>query len=180
MHAPPWTVRAEVAGAASTVVRYDCAAAGGLLHIDTKKLVRIDGVGHRITVHLAVDDHSRVSIAQVLSDEKIVSCVQFLRAAVGYYACLGVRIERVITENGTGYKNTFRAACDELGIQHTKTRPYTPKTNGKAERFVQTSLREWATRGPTSAMPNARPPCSPSCIDTTGIGHTQHSIDFRP
>jgi transposase InsO family protein len=145
------------------VVRYERAAAGELLHIDTKKLGRIDGVGHRITgdrtknhnrgigwdmVHLAIDDHSRVSFAQVLSDEKAVSCVQFLRQAVAYYASLGVRIERVMTDNGTGYKNTFKAACDELGIRHIKTKPYTPKTNGKAERFVQTSLREWAYARP--------------------------------
>ena len=141
------------------VVRYERAAAGELLHIDTKKLGRIDGVGHRITgdralnrnrgigwdlVHLAIDDHSRVSFAQVLPDECAASCVQFLRQAVAYYASLGVRIECVMTDNGTGYKNTFKAACDELGIRHIKTRPYTPKTNGKAERFVQTSLREWA------------------------------------
>jgi transposase InsO family protein len=145
------------------VVRYERAAAGELLHIDTKKLGRIDGVGHRITgdrtknhnrgigwdmVHLAIDDHSRVSFAQILPDEKAVSCVQFLRQAVAYYASLGVRIERVMTDNGTGYKNTFKAACDELGIRHIKTRPYTPKTNGKAERFVQTSLREWAYARP--------------------------------
>ena len=144
------------------VVRYERAAAGELLHIDTKKLGRIDGVGHRITgdrtsakrgigwdmVHLAIDDHSRVSFAQILPDEKAVSCVQFLRQAVAYYAGIGVRIERVMTDNGTGYKNTFKAACDELGIRHIKTRPYTPKTNGKAERFVQTSLREWAYARP--------------------------------
>lgn len=95
-------------------------------------------------VHLAIDDHSRVSFAQVLPDEKAVSCVQFLRAAVAYYTSLGVRIERVMTDNGTGYQSTFKAARDELGIRHVKTRPYTPRTNGKAERFVQTSLREWA------------------------------------
>ena len=145
------------------VVRYERAAAGELLHIDTKKLGRIDGIGHRITgdrtkshnrgigwdmVHLAIDDHSRVSFAQVLPDEKAVSCVQFLRQAVTYYASLGVRIERVMTDNGTGYKNTFKTACNELGIRHIKTRPYTPKTNGKAERFVQTSLREWAYARP--------------------------------
>jgi len=145
------------------VVRYERAAAGELLHIDIKKLGRIDGIGHRITgdrtknhnrgigwdmVHLAIDDHSRVSFAQVLPDETAVSCVQFLRQAVAYYASLDVRIERVMTDNGTGYKNTFRAACDELGIRHIKTRPYTPQTNGKAERFVQTSLREWAYARP--------------------------------
>lgn len=138
--------------------RYERTAPGELLHIDTKRLGRIQGVGHRITgqrlhrnrgigwdaVHLAIDDHSRVSFASIKPDEKAISCVQFLREAVAYYAGLGVRIERVMTDNGTGYKNTFHAACQELGIRHIRTKPYTPKTNGKAERFVQTSLREWA------------------------------------
>lgn len=142
--------------------RYERASPGELLHIDTKRLGRIQGVGHRITgqrqhrnrgigwdaVHLAIDDHSRVSFAEIKPDEKAISCVQFLREAVAYYASLGVRIDRVMTDNGTGYKNTFRAACDELGIRHIRTRPYTPKTNGKAERFVQTSLREWAYARP--------------------------------
>jgi transposase InsO family protein len=153
------------------IVRYERAAAGELLHIDTKRLGRIDGIGHRITgdrtyrhrgvgwdmVHLAIDDHSRVSFAKVLSDEKAVSCVQFLLEAVAYYAGMGVRIERVMTDNGKGFKNAFKAACDELGIRHIKTRPYTPKTNGKAERFVQTSLREWAYARPyeTSAQREA-------------------------
>ena len=84
-------------------------------------------------------------------------CVQFLREAVTYYASLGVRIQRVMTDNGKGFKNAFKAACDELGIRHIKTRPYTPKTNGKAERFVQTSLREWAYARPyeTSAQREA-------------------------
>lgn len=141
------------------VVRYERQSPGELLHIDIKKLGRIRGVGHRITgdrtlnrnrgigwdaVHLAIDDHSRVSFAQVLADETAASCVSFLRQAVAHYAGLGVRIERVMTDNGTGYKKLFEAACMELGIRHIRTRPYTPKTNGKAERFVQTSLREWA------------------------------------
>ncbi len=147
------------------MVRYERATPGELLHIDTKKLARIDGIGHRISgdrttrargigwdaVHLAIDDHSRVSFAQVLPDETSASCIAFLHAAVAYYAAMGVHIERVMTDNGTGYKNTFKAACDELGVRHIKTRPYTPKTNGRAERFVQTSLREWAY---------ARPYCS--------------------
>jgi transposase InsO family protein len=140
------------------VIRYERATPGELLHIDTKRLGRISGVGHRIhgdrtkrvrgigwdAVHLAIDDHSRVSFAAIKPDETAASCVQFLREAVAYYASLGVRIDRVMTDNGAGYKNTFRAACDELGMGHVRTRPYTPKTNGKAERFVQTSLREWA------------------------------------
>lgn len=145
------------------VVRYERAAPGELLHIDTKKLGRIKGIGHRITgdrtlnrnqgigwdaVHLAIDDHSRVSFAAIKSDETSASCTQFLREAVASYARLGVRIERVMTDNGAGYKKIFDAVCEELGIRHIRTRPYTPKTNGKAERFVQTSLREWAYARP--------------------------------
>jgi len=143
--------------------RYERQAPGELLHIDTKRLGRIKGVGHRITgerqhrnrgigwdaVHLAIDDHSRVSFARILDDEKGVCCTQFLRQAVHYYASLGVKIERVMTDNGSGYvSKAFKAACQELGIRHIRTRPYTPKTNGKAERFVQTSLREWAYAQP--------------------------------
>lgn len=143
--------------------RYERAAPGELLHIDTKRLGRIQGVGHRITgdrtknrnigigwdaVHLAIDDHSRVSFALIKPDEKAVSCVEFLRQAVAYYNRLGVQIERVMTDNGAGYKKTYRLACEALGIRHVRTRPYTPKTNGKAERFVQTSLREWAYARP--------------------------------
>ncbi len=137
------------------VIRYERAAPGELLHIDTKWLGRIQGIGHRITgdrtsrnwgigwdaVHLA---HSRVSFAAIKPDETAASCAQFLRDVVAWYAGMGVKIERVMTDNGTGYKNAFKAACDELGIRHIRTRPYTPQINGKAERFVQTSLREWA------------------------------------
>lgn len=145
------------------VVRYERAAPGELLHIDTKRLGRIQGVGHRITgdrtlnrskglgwdaVHLAIDDHSRVSFAAIKPDETAASCTQFLREAVAAYARLGVRIDRVMTDNGVGYKKIFDAACGELGLRHIRTRPYTPKTNGKAERFVQTSLREWAYARP--------------------------------
>ncbi len=145
------------------VVRYERQAPGELLHIDTKRLGRINGVGHRITgdrtknrnrgigwdaVHLAIDDHSRVSFGLIKPDEGAISCAQFLREAVAYFAALDVRIDRVMTDNGAGYKKIFKAACDELGIRHVRTRPYTPKTNGKAERFVQTSLREWAYARP--------------------------------
>jgi len=143
--------------------RYEREAPGELLHIDTKRLGRIRGVGHRITgqrqhrnrgigwdaVHLAIDDHSRVSFARILPNEASLSCVQFLREAVSDYAGMGVRIERVMTDNGSGYvSKAFKTACIELGIRHIRTRPYTPKTNGKAERFVQTSLREWAYARP--------------------------------
>lgn len=149
--------------AVEPVRRYERSAPGELLHIDTKRLGRIKGVGHRITgqrqhrnrgigwdaVHLAIDDYSRVSFARVMPDEGGSSCTQFLREAVDYYASLGVRIDRVMTDNGSGYvSRAWRQACQELGMRHIRTRPYTPKTNGKAERFVQTSLREWAYARP--------------------------------
>ena len=146
------------------VVRYERSTPGELLHLDTKKLGRIDGLGHRITgdralnrrrgigwdlVHLAIDDHSRVSFALIKTDERGENCALFLHEAVAYYASLGVRIDRVMTDNGSGYvSKAFRAACTELSIRHVRTRPYTPKTNGKAERFVQTTLREWAYARP--------------------------------
>ena len=146
------------------VVRYERAAPGELLHLDTKKLGRIHGLGHRVTgdraknrnrgigwdmVHLAIDDHSRVSYALIKTDECGPSCAQFLRQAVAYYSSLGVTIDRVMTDNGTGYRSkAFKAACAELAVRHIRTRPYTPRTNGKAERFVQTSLREWAYARP--------------------------------
>ena len=145
------------------VRRYERSAPGELLHLDTKKLGRIRGIGHRITgerqhrnrgigwdlVHLAIDDYSRVSFARTLPEETGVTCAQFLRDAVAYYGSLGVRIDRVMTDNGSGYvSKAFKATCAELGVRHIRTRPYTPKTNGKAERFVQTSLREWAYARP--------------------------------
>jgi transposase InsO family protein len=146
---------------AEPVRRYEREHPGELIHIDIKKLGRIDGVGHRITgdrrgqsnnrgvgweyVHVCIDDASRVAFVQVMSDEKKQSSVAFLKAAVAYYESLGVTVARVMTDNGACYKAfDFRDACGDLGLRHIRTRPYTPKTNGKAERFIQTALREWA------------------------------------
>jgi transposase InsO family protein len=147
------------------VRRYERAHPGELIHIDIKKLGRIDGVGHRITgdrrgqsnrrargqglgweyVHVCVDDASRVAFAKVMPDEKKESAAAFLKAALAYYESLGVRVDRVMTDNGSCYKAfAFRDACRHLGLRHIRTKPYTPKTNGKAERFIQTALREWA------------------------------------
>lgn len=141
------------------VVRYERQTPGELIHIDIKKLGRFEKVGHRITedrtrksrgagwefVHLCIDDNSRVAFSQVLPDERKESAVAFLKAAVAYYAGLGVIVRRVMTDNGSCYRSkAFRKACADLGLKHIRTRPYTPKTNGKVERFVQTSLREWA------------------------------------
>jgi transposase InsO family protein len=144
------------------VVRYERETPGELLHLDTKRLGKIDGVGHRITgkrrrvrgtgwefAHLAIDDHSRMAFASVIDDETAESCCRFLREAVSFYAKFGVQITNVMTDNGGGYiSKAFRATCADLGLRHIRTKPYTPKTNGKAERFVQTSLREWAYARP--------------------------------
>ena len=146
---------------AEPVRRYERDHPGDMIHIDIKKLGRFEKVGHRITgnrrgqsngrgigwefVHVAIDDASRVAFSQILPDEKAPSAVAFLRAAIAYYAGLGVTVSRVMTDNGSCYKAfAFRDACRDLGLRHIRTRPYTPKTNGKAERFIQTALREWA------------------------------------
>jgi len=133
---------------------------GELIHIDIKKLGRFDRVGHRITgdrqkgksrgagwefVHVCIDDASRVAFSGIFPNEKKESAVTFLKAAVAYYQSLGVTVQRVMTDNGSCYRaKQFRDACSALGLKHIRTRPYTPKTNGKAERFIQTALREWA------------------------------------
>ena len=150
---------------AEPVRRYQREYPGELIHIDIKKLGRFARIGHRITgdrtgqsnprgrgegpgwefVHVCIDDASRIAFSQILPDEKKESAVAFLHAAIAYYAGLGVTVTRVMTDNGSCYKSlAFRTACKALGLKHIRTRPYTPKTNGKAERFIQTSLREWA------------------------------------
>ena len=142
------------------IVRYEHKAPGDMIHIDIKKLGRFEMVGHRITgdrtagksrgagwefVHVCIDDNSRVAFSQILPDEKKESAVAFLIAALVYYRSLGVQVRRVMTDNGSCYRSAaFRKACKDRGLKHVRTKPYTPKTNGKAERFVQTTLREWA------------------------------------
>jgi transposase InsO family protein len=143
------------------VRRYERERPGELIHIDIKKLGKFDQIGHRITgdrtgqsnnrgigwefVHVCIDDASRIAFSQIKPDERKRSAVAFLKAAVAYYASLGVIVERVMTDNGSCYRSfAFRNACRRLGLKHIRTKPYTPKTNGKAERFVQTCLREWA------------------------------------
>jgi transposase InsO family protein len=139
--------------------RYEHAAVGDLLHLDTKKLGRIRGLGHRITgqrqhrargigwevLHIAIDDHSRVAYMELLDDERGATMSAFLRRALRWFRARGVRVRRVLTDNGSGYvSRSFRATCRGLQVVHRRTRPYTPRTNGKAERFIQTALREWA------------------------------------
>jgi transposase InsO family protein len=146
-------------GPTPPVVRYEHAHPGDLLHLDTKKLGRIAQIGHRITadrrrrvrgigweyLHVCIDDHSRVSTAEMYPDEHGVTAAAFLERSVAYYASFGVQIRRVMTDNGSCYlSRAFREACQRLQLRHLRTRPYTPRTNGKAERFIQSALREWA------------------------------------
>jgi transposase InsO family protein len=145
------------------VVRYERQRPGELLHLDVKKLGRFRRVGHRITgdrtrssrhagwefVHVCVDDHSRLAYVETLGDERGETTTAFLRRAVRWFRRQGIRIERVMTDNGSGYRaQVFADACHELALRHLRTRPYTPRTNGKAERFIQTMLREWAYARP--------------------------------
>ena len=140
-------------------VRYERATPGELLHLDTKKLGRIEAVGHRITgdrrdhvrgagwecLHVCIDDHSRFSHAAIRPDERKATAVDFLDQVVAHYRQLGITVQRIMTDNGSCYRSAaFRKACGRLGVRHLFTQPYTPKTNGKAERFIQSALREWA------------------------------------
>ncbi|MCX8115509.1 MAG: IS481 family transposase [Burkholderiaceae bacterium] len=141
------------------VQRYEHQAPGDLLHLDTKKLGRIEQPGHRVTgnrrhrvdgagwefLFVAVDDHARIGFTDMYLDERAASAVQFLRNAFAYFASLGVRLKAVLTDNGAAFRSRdFRDACRQLGLKQRFTRAYRPQTNGKAEPFIQSALREWA------------------------------------
>jgi len=138
------------------IIRYE----RELIHIDTKKLGKIDGIGHRITgdrhgqsnkrgtgweaLHVAIDDASRLAYTEILPDETKESAIAFLKNALAFFGQHGVSVERIMSDNGSAYKShAFRDLLNDAGLRHVRTRPYTPRTNGKAERFIQTSLREW-------------------------------------
>ena len=140
-------------------IRYEWPRPGQMLHLDIKKLGRIVRVGHRATgdrrdrtrgagwefVHVCVDDCSRLAYAEVLANERGLTVAGFLRRAVAWFRCRGIQVRRVLTDNGTGYRSKVFAAAIRRGrLIARRTRPYTPRTNGKAERFIQTLLREWA------------------------------------
>lgn len=146
---------------AEPIIRYEYAEPGGLIHLDIKRLGRFNRVGHRITgdrtgqsnsrgigweyVHVSIDDASRIAFTDILPNEKAESAIAFLKAAVAYDESLGITVKRVMTDNGSCYiAKDFAKACKALGLKHIRTKPYTPKTNGKAERFIHTALREWA------------------------------------
>jgi transposase InsO family protein len=144
---------------APPVVRYEHPFPGDLLHLDIKGMTRyqqvsIRGDGRRRgrpkfagweALHIAIDDHSRLAFSRLLPDQRSDTTIAFLQDALAFYAQHGIRIRSLLTDNGSCYRSRqFRRACSELGIRHRFTRPYTPRTNGKAERFIQTALREWA------------------------------------
>jgi transposase InsO family protein len=141
------------------VLRYEHEAAGDLLHIDTKRLARIVRPSHRVTgdrrdtvdgagwefLFVAIDDHARIGFTDMYPDEGKACAIQFVRNAVAYFKSLGVPIKRLLTDNGSAFRSKdFAQACTELNVKHRFTRPYRPQTNGKAERFIQSALREWA------------------------------------
>ena len=144
---------------APPVLRYEHPAPGDLLHLDIKGMTRyqqvsIRGDGRRRgrpqfagwqALHVAIDDHSRLAFSRMLPDQQSPTAIAFLHQAIAFYARHGIRIRALLTDNGSCYRShQFRAACLQLGLRHRFTRPYTPRTNGKAERFIQTALREWA------------------------------------
>lgn len=157
------------------VRRYEHEAPGDLLHLDVKKLGRIRGIGHRITgdrhvrargagweyVHVAIDDYSRLAYVEVLANEEGTTTAAFLRRALAFFRQHGIRVRRILTDNAKNYTaQVFQALCSSRTIDHRRTRPYRPCTNGKAERFIQTLLREWAYKRPytsssrrTAALP---------------------------
>ena len=164
------------------IVRYKRAQPGELIHIDIKKLGRIDGIGHRITgdrtgdrtgqsnrraagrglgweyLHVAIDDRSRLAYTQMLLSERKEDATAFLESSLAFFKQHGVTVQRVMTDNGSAYKSFLWAeTCHRHDVAHKRTRPYTPKTNGKAERFIQSSIREWAYAKPfaTSAQRQA-------------------------
>ena len=143
------------------VMRYEHEHPGDLLHLDIKGMTRFTEVSQRgdgrlrgkrkhpgfCALHIAIDDHSRVAFTQMLPDQKADTTIGFLREATAYFAERNVQVRALLTDNGSAYRShRFRQACAEMRIRHRKTRPYTPRTNGKAERFIQTALREWAYR----------------------------------
>jgi transposase InsO family protein len=159
--------------------RYQRSAPGELIHIDVKKLGRILRPGHRVTgrrtnsrntytsegrrigdagwefAHVAIDDHSRLAYAEVLDNEKATTATRFLQRAITFFARYGITVQRVMTDNGSAYRSLAHAqACRQLGLRHLRTQPYRPRTNGKAERFIQTLAR----MGLRPDIPNQRPP----------------------
>jgi transposase InsO family protein len=186
--------------------RYEHPAPGDMLHLDIKRLVRIQRPSHRVTgdrrdgvkgigaefLHIAIDDHSRIAFTAMYPDQTEASSTHFLAAAVAWYDRLGIAIRRILTDNGPCYTaHRFARACAQLGLKHRRTRPYSPRTNGKAERFIKTAINEWAyartyqnSQERTSSLPawthqynwhrphaslNQQPPISRAALDDNNL-----------
>jgi transposase InsO family protein len=178
------------------VVRYEKAAPGELIHIDIKTLGKIDGVGHRITgqhaghhrargvgyehLHVAIDDASRLAYTEILPSLGKEDATGFLGRALAWYSRLGVNVERVMTDNGSAYRSKlFAQALSDAGARHIRTRPYTPRTNGKAERFIQTSLREWAYAQPYASSQQRNAAIGP-WINNYNLNRPHSGIGHQP
>jgi len=149
------------------IQRYEHPRPGDLLHLDIKGMTRFSEVSLRgdgrlrgkqkhpgfLALHVAVDDHSRIAFTQMLPDQKAETTIGFLNSAVEFFAGHGIGVRALLTDNGSSYRSQqFRHACQQMAIKHSRTRPYTPRTNGKAERFIQTALRLRAKRCPPAAL----------------------------
>jgi transposase InsO family protein len=179
------------------VNRYERRHPGELIHIDVKKLGRITVPGHRVLgrgpgrhagkgrsgwefVHVCVDDHSRLAYAEVLPDEKATTAIGFLERAVAFYADHGITVQRLMTDNGSAYRSRVHAiACARLGIRHLTTQPYRPRTNGKAERFIQTLIRRWAY-GRTYNTSAQRTAALPNWLDHYNYTRPHGSLSHKP
>jgi transposase InsO family protein len=178
------------------VIRYERAAPGELIHIDIKTLGKIDGVGHRITgqharhhrargighehLHVAIDDASRLAYTEILPSLGQQDATAFLQRALAWYRRLGVSVQRVMTDNGSAYRSKlFAKALRQAGAKHIRTRPYTPKTNGKAERFIQTSLREWAYAKPYASSDQRSAAIGP-WTDSYNLNRPHSAIGNQP
>ncbi len=174
--------------------RYERAAAGELVHIDRKRLVRFREIGHRIHgerarrsrrvgvehLHVCVDDAPRLAYTALLRTGDAARATGFLRRAAGWFGRLGVRIERVMTDNAWAYtSHAYRAALQEVGARHLRTRPYTPRTNGKAARFIQTCLREWAYRRAYRTS-TVRAAALPAFVQRYNVERPHTSLQRRP
>jgi transposase InsO family protein len=183
------------------VNRYERLAAGELVHIDIKKLGKITRPGHRVLgkraraqpgyhrqihqagwefVHVCVDDHRRLAYAEVLPDEKACTAIGFLKRALAFFAGHGVTVQRVMTDNGSAYRSHAHAiACRQLGIRHLTTQPYRPRTNGKAERFIQTLVRRWAY-GRTYSTSAQRTAALPRWLGHYNFTRPHGSLSHKP
>ena len=177
------------------VIRYERSAPGEMIHLDIKKLGRFDIAGHRVTgdrqlgrsrhagwdfLHVCVDDASRLAYTEILPSEGQADTTAFLERALAWLARHGVSVQRVMTDNGSAYRSRlFAKALQGAGAKHIRTRPYTPRTNGKAERFIQTSLREWAYARPYASSAHRTAAIGP-WIDEYNLSRPHSALAHQP